>query len=244
MTFEIRSVGIIGYGNFGAFAHVLLRRFAPSITVRSYDPKKKRDGNLFFSLHEATACDAVVLAVPISAYEATLKKISPLLGKDTVVVDVATVKSHTLKLLRKYVRGSYISTHPMFGPESYAKKSGDVSGLRIVIADHSLPRAVYSTFVVGLERIGFKVLEMSAKKHDKELAETLFLTHYIGQIISKAGFVRTDIDTVSFGYLMDAVESVRHDKALFKDVFKYDDACRLVLKKFGISEKSVRKLLS
>jgi len=241
---EIRTVGIVGYGNFGAFVHVLLKRYAPDIIIRAYDPKFTADNKTFFPLSEVSACDVVILAVPINAFESVVKKILPHLAKESVLVDVSTIKVHTLKILKKLAKGRrYISTHPMWGPESYKKREGDVSGFRIVIAGHSLSESDVSTFCKTLERIGFQILKMTPDSHDKNLAETLFLTHFIGQIVAKAGFVRTDIDTVSFGYLMDAVESVKHDKALFKDVYRYNPYCKKVLKKFGVAEKSVRKLL-
>jgi prephenate dehydrogenase len=80
---------------------------------------------------------------------------------------------------------------------------------------------------------------MSAVKHDTHLAETLFLTHFIGQVITDAKFDRTVIDTVSFGFLMDAVESVRHDTELFHDVFRYVPACRKILMRFSSSSEKV-----
>ncbi len=159
------------------------------------------------------ACDAVVLSVPISAYPATLERISPHLGPDTVIVDIATVKKYTTDMLQALEPPRpFIAMHPMFGPESYAKRDRDVTGLRIVITGHSLAPAQYKAVYEKLESVGFSIIETSADAHDKDLAETLFLTHYIGQVIARGGFERTDIDTVSFGYLMDAVDSVRHDR--------------------------------
>ena len=84
---------------------------------------------------------------------------------------------------------------------------------------------------------------MSPEEHDKHLAETLFLTHLVGQIIARGEFGRTEIDTVSFGYLMDAVESVKHDTELFQDVFRYNPYCRQVLERFGVAEQAVQALL-
>jgi prephenate dehydrogenase len=96
---------------------------------------------------------------------------------------------------------------------------------------------------VFLKQCGFQVVEMSAEQHDKHVAETLFLTHFIAQVVVRGDFNRTDIDTVSFGGLMDAVESVRHDTELFKDVFRYNPYCKEVLRRFGIAEAEVLKLL-
>jgi prephenate dehydrogenase len=241
----VESVGIVGYGAFGVLVHELLKRFAPEVQVKVSSVRFKPDGKTFYALEEVAACNAVVLCVPMSAFEETLKKIKPHLAMQTIVVDVATVKEYTGKLLKKHLKGWwYISAHPMWGPESYKKKENDVKGLRIVITESNVPRAEYHGFVAALQRIGFNVVEMTAKQHDKHLAETLFLTHFLGQTITEAKFDRTEIDTLSFGFLMDAVESVRHDKALFQDVFKYVPECKAVLRRLDRAEKLVKHRLS
>ena len=69
------------------------------------------------------------------------------------------------------------------------------------------------------------------------------MTHFVGQVVSRADFARTGIDTVSFGYLMDAVESVKQDTALFQDVYRFNPYCEEVLKRFEAAEADVHTLL-
>ncbi len=235
------SIGIIGNGNFGAFLHVLARRYLPDASLKINSARRKPDGVLFFSLEEVAACDAVVLAVPISAYLDTLARIGPHLGVNSIVVDVATVKRYTMELLENSPRVQrFISMHPMFGPESYAKRGGDVTGMRIVVTGLNLAPEVYSGLRDKLAAVGFSVIEKTAEAHDQDLAETLFLTHYIGQVVARGGFERTDIDTVSFGYLMDAVDSVRRDDRLFEEVCRFNPYCRQVIERFDASDRQVR----
>ncbi len=247
----IRTVGIVGYGSFGTLLETLIRRFAPGAQIKIHSSRFPAQGGSatggaqkFFSLEEAAACDAVVLAVPICAFEATLKKILPHLGPHTVIVDVATVKVHTTEVLKRLAAGRpWLATHPMWGPESYAKTKGDIAGYRIVIVESTLPKAQADALKAFLTQCGFDVVEMSAEAHDKHLAETLFLTHFVGQAVSRGNFARGEIDTVSFGYLMDATESVKHDTALFKDVYRYNPYCEEVLGRFEAAEAEVHALL-
>lgn len=235
------SVGIVGYGAFGSLAQRLLARYVPHAHVKIFSSRMKPDGQAFFALEEVATCDVLILAVPISAFEDTLKKVQPLLERNTIVVDVATVKEHTGKLLKKYLKGRpYLSTHPMWGPESYKKKGETVEGLRIVVTAHTLSRAEYKSFLAAFRGVGFDIVEMTAKQHDKHLASTLFLTHFLGQTITKARFDRTEIDTLSFGFLMDAVESVRYDTKLFRDVFTYVPECKRILDRFAQAEYDVK----
>jgi prephenate dehydrogenase len=237
----INSVGIIGYGNFGAFLHILVNRFAPDINVSVYSPDKLPDGRLFRSLKSTLQCDVIFLAVPISAYEKTLLEIKSELPPQAILVDIATVKVHTTAAIRKvlpYV--AYLSIHPMFGPSSYSKKGGDVSGFRIAVTDTNLEQEKLQALKQWVSDLGFVIVELTAEEHDKKIAETLFLTHYIGQILARGDFARTDIDTASFGYLMDAVDSVRHDAALFADVSQFNPYCKETVERFDQCEMAVK----
>lgn len=238
------SIGLVGYGHFGAFLHTLQQRFLPDAVLKVHSGRREPDGVLFFPLEEVAACDAVVLSVPISAYEATLARVAPHMKPDGIVVDIATVKQHTMDLVRKLRPGRpFVAMHPMFGPESYAKRGGDVGDLRIVITGHGLAPAHYELLRERLSGVGFSVIEKTAEAHDRDLAETLFLTHYVGQVIARGGFERTDIDTVSFGFLMDAVDSVRHDGQLFEEVCRFNPYCAEVIERFDRSDRQVREAM-
>jgi len=237
------TIGIIGYGSFGMFVHELVRRFYPEAIVRVY--ARKGDANdLFRPLSEVAQCDMIFLSVPIRRYEEVLDQLVPLLKPDSVVVDVATVKEYTVGLLRRHDGLRYVATHPMFGPYSYEKKAHDLTGLRLVLTEHTLSETALDTLRHEVARLGLVLLETTPEAHDRMLAETLFLTHYVGQVVTKGGFQRTDIDTVSFGFLMDAVESVQHDTGLFKDVYAYNTYCRDVVERFDRAEREVHDLLA
>lgn len=238
------KIGIVGYGKFGALMHELIKRFIPAAEVRVFSSRSQPDQRLFFSLEDVAQSDVVLLTVPIHAFEENLQKILPLMGQHTILVDVATVKKYTVEILNRLAPDrAWIATHPMWGPESYAKREGDVSGFRIVIAESTLKQEQKETAISFLQKCGFDVVQMNPEQHDRHLAETLFLTHFIGQIIARTKFERTQIDTVSFGFLMDAMESVRHDTELFKDVFRFNPYCKEVLNRFEVSEQEVRSLL-
>ncbi len=241
----INSVGIIGYGAFGEFLELLFKRFAPSVQVKIHSARFASDGQKFFDEREVCACDAVIFACAIRDFESQLKKLLSLVPKDTVIVDVATVKCHTANLLKTLAGDRpYIASHPMFGPESYKKTEGDVTGYKIVITDSTLDRLDLSEVIGFLSALGFAVSEMTSEEHDKYLADTLFLTHCIGQTMKQGGFKRTPVDSVSFGSLMNAVESVQHDEKLFHDVYEFNPFCKDAAKRFHDAQESVFSNLS
>ena len=240
----VKTLGIIGYGSFGTFVHELARHYTPDITVRIHSSRSEPDGKTFFSLEEVCKSDVLVLAIPISAFQEQLQKVVHLVDEQTVVVDIATVKMHTANILRQYKDNlRYVAMHPMFGPYSYLKKGRKLDGLRVVITDCTIEQSEYELLKAFLQQVGLVVLETCSEDHDQSLAETLFLTHYIAQMVTKAGYKRTDIDTVSFGYLMDAIESVQNDTALFQDVYRYNPYCKGVIETLEKAEHEVSKLL-
>ena len=236
----IETVGVVGYGHFGQFVAELAARFFPALQVKIYSRRHAPDGQSFFSLAEVSRCDVVILCGAIAEYEDQLQQVLVYAPMETIFVDVATVKKHTSELCQRYCEGRhFISTHPMFGPESYRKYAGNVTGFRIVVTDYSLPMDAYLQLKNTFAALGFLIIEMTADEHDKRLAETLFLTHYVGQSVVAGGCTRTSIDTLSFQFLMDAVESVQDDTALFRDVYRFNPYCHAVAERFHAAQERV-----
>ena len=236
----IKTVGIVGFGHFGAFLYELGQRFFPELEFRIYSRRAEVDNKRFFNLQTTAQSDVVILCGSIRDYERQLLSVLEYALPQTILVDVATVKKHTSELLKKYGEGiRYLSTHPMFGPESYKKHAQNVSGFRIVVTDYVLKNDDYQKLKNTFATLGFLIIEMTADEHDEHLAETLFLTHYVGQSILAAGFKRTEIDTLSFRFLMDAVESVKDDKELFSDVYHFNPHCKLVAERLHDAQQRV-----
>lgn len=241
---RVETVGILGYGHFGKFLRVLINRFAPNIQVRVFSHRFSPDNEVFFSLEDAASCDVVVLCGSMHDYEKQLLEVLPYTHSETILVDVATVKKYPTEIFQKHAGNRrWISTHPMFGPESYKKRREDVSGFRVIVTDYTLPNDTFIEFRNFLANLGFVIVEMSADEHDKLLASTLFLTHYIGQTMEEGGFGRTNIDTASFSFLMDAVESVVGDKKLFEDVYRFNPYCKEVAERFHSAQEKVLNTL-
>ena len=237
---HVKSIGIVGQGHFGAFVVTLVERFLPEVEVRTVRARS----TVAVEWAQVARADVVVLCVSIRHYIAIAERLLPLIGPETTIVDVATVKSLTTAWFQKQSRSvRYLCTHPMFGPASYEKSGQSVAGFRVVVTDHNVPADTYEAILTWLQGLGLHIIEMEATAHDRYLAETLFLTHFLAQVITKAEFVRTDIDTVSFGFLMDAVESVRDDTELFTDVYQHNPYCAAVIDKLVSATQHVQQQL-
>jgi len=240
----INTVGIVGYGNFGKFLHTLGQRFFPDIEFRVHSRRAEIDNAQYFDLKTTAQSDVVFLCDGISEYKERMIAVLGHALPETIFIDVATVKKYTSDLCREYCDGRrFMSIHPMFGPSSYKKHNGVVDGFRIVVTDYVLKNDTYQMIKAKFSDLGFSIIEMTSDEHDKNLAETLFITHYIAQSIVRADFTRTEIDTLSFQFLMDAVESVKDDKKVFQDVYKYNPYCKEAVAKLQLAQEEIFKEL-
>ncbi len=232
---NIHSVWIIWYGHFWKFIHLVVNTYFPEVSVfvasRTYP--------YAVTWEEVAICDIVIPCVPISRFEECVERLVPMLWDSTILVDVCTVKSMPVSCLKKFPSLRYLATHPMFWPQSYNKQGNSLEDLRVVLCDSSLsPETMYGVTTL-LQQLWLRVIQMTADQHDKKLASTLFLTHYISQIVYDWAFDRTDIDTVTFWYLMDAVESVAEDKTLFLDVWKHNPHCKDVISSLHSVQRAI-----
>ena len=130
--------------------------------------------------------DIIIPCVPISAFEEVVGHIVPEMNEESAIFDICTVKSYTEKILQKYKGLLYVCTHPMFGPESFLQNNNSVENFRCAVTGYRGDRVMYERLLDMLHAIGIKVIEVSSDEHDKMLAETLFVTHYIGQLVNTA----------------------------------------------------------
>jgi prephenate dehydrogenase len=183
------------------------------------------------------------LAVPIRYFEQVVIECKEYFWPTTLVVDVCTIKVFSVTCLEKHLPNQpYICTHPMFGPYSY-KKQWTLKDLRVVVCKHTMRQEHYQQFLSLTRLLQLTIVECSADEHDQMLARSLFLTHYVTQIVVQAELENTQIDTVSFWNLMDVVESVRNDTQLFHDVRNYNSYCKQLVEQFSLAKDDIDKKL-
>ncbi|KAK9061092.1 hypothetical protein SSX86_018272 [Deinandra increscens subsp. villosa] len=102
-----------------------------------------------------------------------------------------------------------VCTHPMFGPESGKEGWKDLNFMyeRVRVRDEDL----CSSFLRVFESEGCKMIEMTCEEHDRLPAESQFVTHTIGRILSEMHIKNTPIDTKGFEMLVQVKESTAND---------------------------------
>ena len=217
-------IGIIGFGRFGKLsAKYLGKDFKVFVSTRSVSKQDIENSGAFYaSLEDVCAQKIIILTVPISGMEDTLKKISPLLGTDSLVIDVCSVKKNPAMWMEKILpeKVSILATHPMFGPDSAAKSLHDS---KIVLCPVRIAQDRYEKIKKYLASKGLIIIETTADDHDRQISISLSLTHFIGRALAEFGAKELIIDTEGYKRLLRILDVVTNDTwQLFEDMHKYN----------------------
>ncbi|HXS99921.1 MAG TPA: prephenate dehydrogenase/arogenate dehydrogenase family protein [Elusimicrobiota bacterium] len=218
------TAGLIGFGRIG---RLLVRHFARDAKIRVYDHKLdaravRALGAVPATLAEACAQEVVVLCVPIGAFEALTRRIKGLVRPGALVVDVCSVKEHPVRAMKRHLPKSVslLATHPNFGPDSAADS---LKGRKIVLCKVRMKDADYGGAKRALERKGLDVIEMTPREHDRRMASSLVLTHFIGRSLIAYGAKTTGVDTEGYKRLLRILETVQNDSwELFQDMNRFN----------------------
>ena len=126
-------------------------------------------------LGRAALADVIVLAIPLSKYEMVLKPLSKLICKQSLLVDICSVKMEPERLINKHLpdHPNLLLTHPLFGPRSVVD---GLAGHRLAVTHASGRRA--SMVLRHCRELGLDVKRVSAQEHDRAMqihALTLFV---------------------------------------------------------------------
>ena len=190
------QLGLIGCGLMGGSFALALKRAglvrrvvgyskSPSTTERA-----RRMGVIDVEAPSAllavSGADLVLLAIPVSATEATLKAIRHLVGPTTLVMDVGSTKCDVVDAARRALReqvGSFVPCHPITGKEVSGVEHADVnlySGKQVILTP--IERTLSSQLQKATDiwtALGCQVLRMSPQAHDAAYAAVSHLPHLI-----------------------------------------------------------------
>ncbi len=215
-------VGVYGLGRFGSFWASLL---AQHFTVKGFTRSGGRSvphGVSWASEEEVLSCDALFLAVSISSMEQVVGRIASQISERTVVFDTCSVKLYPISVMKRILPKEVriIGTHPMFGPDS--GRNG-VSGLPIVYCPVRVDEATASEWRSRFLNMGLRVSDLSPEEHDREVAYTQGVTHFVGRVLNDLGLKPSAISTVGYAKLLEIIEQTCNDPwQLFLDLQRYN----------------------
>ncbi len=190
------QLGLIGCGLMGGSFALALKRAglvkrvvgyskSPSTTERARQ-MGVIDVEAPSALLAVSGADIVLLAVPVSATEATFKAIRHLVTPTTLIMDVGSTKRDVVDAARRVLRdhlGCFVPAHPITGKEVSGVEHADAdlyTGKQVILTP------IERTFTVQLQKavdvwtaLGCHVVKMSPQSHDAAYAAVSHLPHLI-----------------------------------------------------------------
>jgi prephenate dehydrogenase len=191
-------VGIAGLGLIGGSLGLALR--AAGTEVLGFDPEAAAvQGALSRGAisrgsanpHALTGAGLVILAAPLHQLVEAGRAVAPHLSRDSVVVDVGSVKAALVpQLERALAPHPFVGGHPMFGAEARGIDAADaamVQGAPFILTptEKSDPAAVEAVEEMA-RRVGMRPLRMGPDEHDQQVAAVSHLVYLAGAALIRA----------------------------------------------------------
>jgi prephenate dehydrogenase len=131
------------------------------------------------------ASDLVILAAPPAALPELVRSILPYLSPSTLVTDVSSVKESVENKLAPLLQGKarWIGSHPMAGSEDSgfrAARTGLFQNAPVILTPtSSTPASTLADATSFWQTLGARVLPMTPKSHDEQVARISHLPHLI-----------------------------------------------------------------
>lgn len=234
----MKQISIVGFGRFGKVLYKLLKDdFAITLYNRS-NIEKDREFTpttiIATQVNEIYKSDVIFYAVPIESFEEVVATHRKYFQKHHVLIDVLSVKLHPAKIFTKYLKNSQTQamlTHPMFGPNS--SKEG-FEGLPIILDQFMADKANYDFWKNVFISKKLKVIEMSAREHDRLAANSQGLTHFIGRLLEAYSLEPTPIDSLGTKKLLEVKDQTCNDTwQLFTNLQHYNPYTKKMRVKLG-----------
>ena len=190
------QLGVIGCGLMGGSFALALKRAGLVKRVIGYSKspstteKAKRLGVIDIAAESAllavSGSDIVLMAVPVSASEATFKAIRHMVEPGVLFMDVGSTKRDVVDAARRVLKervGSFVPAHPIAGKEVSGVSHADASlyaGRQVIITPlpQTDPDLVQKATDVW-SAIGAQVLRMTPENHDAAFAAVSHLPHLL-----------------------------------------------------------------
>ncbi len=213
--------GIIGYGKFGKLWEKCLMPFGQVFVYDKFDNSRNSKARY----KQVMNVDFLFLLVPISSLKECCLQIRDDLKPETLVVDACSVKIQPIAILKRYLRKTQavLPTHPLFGPDTY--KCVGLKAQKIVIcpAINNFARNKFSNqqnqLIDVFKKMGLKVIFSSAREHDKMMAYSQALVHFVARGLKPLKLENFEISTRNYSLLYELTKIVQNDtEQLFFDM--------------------------
>lgn len=199
---QIKTVVIIGLGLMGGSLAAVLRKKMPKARIVGISRSRAALKTALREswIHEGTvdlskgvrAADLIVLCTPVQTFAGLLRDLCRFASEGVLVTDVGSVKARILGQLPKDLNKklNYVSAHPMAG--SHARGIEAVNpklydhGFAFIIRDGKASKQAYACVKAFWALVMPRIVEISAKEHDRLTAEISHMPHALAACLMQA----------------------------------------------------------
>jgi prephenate dehydrogenase len=157
----------------------------------------------------AASADVVVISVPIDRTEAVIAEIGPHVRRESLLMDVTSVKRQPVAAMLASTEASVVGTHPMFGPNVHT-----LQGQRVVLC-RARGDAWADWLAHTMTSHGMLITETTPDHHDRVMSVVQVLTHFqtqvMGLTLARLGLpLEETLRFTSPVYLLELYTTARH----------------------------------
>ncbi len=239
------SVGIIGgTGGMGGWFADLLRREGCVVYLAGRKRGMPQE-------QMATICNVVVVSVPIEVTREVIEYVGPLMRKDSLLMDLTSIKREPLEAMLEYARCEVVGCHPLFGPTI-----GSLAGQNVILCP-GRGTFWFSWLKALLEKNHAHVTVADAQKHDRMMSLIQVLNHlhtiHLGMVLANENVTSAELcdwSTPVFGSKLAWIRKIFLDQpSMYSEILaknphldeicsQYERAWRSMEKTIGLKDPS------
>ncbi len=240
-----KTVSVYGYGRFGRlWAGILAENHHVKVYSRRGLTEQEVPENIEIADSKSIFnCDAIFFCIAISAFEPFLSENKHLFKSNVTYFDTCSVKVYPVEWMKKYLpeEAEIIATHPMFGPDSYPDSD---EKLPIVMSNVKTKEDHFNQWKDYFSTKKMRVEEMSPEEHDKMVAYSQGITHYVGRVLADINLKQSSISTLGYNKLLEIIEQTCNDTwQLFTDLQRFNPYTQNMRKDLNESHKKIYQYL-
>ncbi len=166
--------------------------------------------------------DLVILAMPISVMPQIARLVRKYIKKDTIVIDIASVKGELVSDLEEILGVNYVGTHPMAGSDKKGvmqARKGLFEGAVCIITPTAKTKPVFLKTVRDFwGRLGARVIIMSPAEHDITVALASHLPHLLAACLVNTAASQPQVLSCAGSGFRDTTRIAAGQPALWKDI--------------------------
>ena len=196
--------------------------------------KLKLPGTIIKSLKEGVInSDLIIFCTPMSEYKKLILKINNFIPSKTLITDIGSSKTQSSKIIKKFLKKgiNWIQSHPITGSEVSGPEHGKGNMFEnkwcIMIKEKNSSKHNLDILNKFWKKIGSKVVNMTAEKHDKIFSMTSHLPHLVAYNLVKSAqdFEKKqsyELIKYSAGGLRDFSRIAASNEIMWRDIFFYN----------------------